>query len=45
VSKVAKMDADSEKLKILLLAIRRACLMVASAIAKYLGIEEKDKAA
>jgi hypothetical protein len=42
---VAKIDADSEKLKILLLAIRRACLMIASAIAKYLGIEEKDKAA
>jgi len=38
---VAKIEAEDEKLKILLIAIRRACLMIAAAIAQYLGIEDK----
>jgi hypothetical protein len=38
---VAKIEAEDEKFKILLIAIRRACLMIASAIAQYLGIEDK----
>jgi hypothetical protein len=32
---------EKERLEILLLAIRRACLMIATAIAKYLKLDEK----